>query len=62
MARITDFMRKQGRRIPKTTITLAEKETLQVMHMLEVLEDLDDVDRVYSNLDIPDEVMAAVSA
>lgn len=33
-----------------------EKDALQVMRLLEKLEDLDDVQRVYSNLDISDEL------
>ena len=44
--------------IPKSTIQLAEKETLQVMGVIEALEELDDVQQVYSNLDISDEAMA----
>ena len=43
--------------IPKTTIQLAEKETLQLMGIIDTLEELDDVQQVYSNLDINDEVM-----
>jgi transcriptional/translational regulatory protein YebC/TACO1 len=42
---------------PTTVIQPAdEKEALQVMRLLEKLEDLDDVQRVYSNLDISDEL------
>jgi len=44
--------------IPKTTMQLAEKETLQVMGVIDALEELDDVQQIYSNLDIGDEVMA----
>lgn len=43
---------------PKTTIELGEKETLQVMGIIEALEELDDVQQVYSNLFISDEVMS----
>lgn len=46
--------------VPKTTMTLAEKETLQVMGMIEALEELDDVQQVYSNLDISEEILATV--
>jgi YebC/PmpR family DNA-binding regulatory protein len=44
--------------IPKTTLQLGEKETLQVMRVIDALEELDDTQQVYSNLDISDEVMA----
>ncbi len=48
--------------IPKTTMQLGEKETLQVMGVIEALEELDDVQQVYSNLNISDEVMAKYEA
>jgi YebC/PmpR family DNA-binding regulatory protein len=48
--------------IPKTPMQLGEKETFQVMGVIEDLEDLDDVQQVYSNLDISDEVMAKYEA
>jgi transcriptional/translational regulatory protein YebC/TACO1 len=41
-------------------MTLGEKETLQLMNMIEALEELDDVQQVYSNLDISEEILAAV--
>jgi YebC/PmpR family DNA-binding regulatory protein len=44
--------------IPKQTMQLSEKETLQVMGVIEALEELDDTQQVYSNLDINDEIMA----
>ena len=46
--------------VPKTMMTLGEKETLQIMNMIETLEELDDVQQVYSNLDISEEILAAV--
>jgi len=46
--------------VPKTLMTLDEKETLQIMNMIETLEELDDVQEVYSNLDISEEILAAV--
>jgi len=46
--------------VPKTLMTLGEKETLQIMSMIEALEELDDVQQVYSNLDISEEILAAV--
>ncbi len=47
---------------PKTTIQLPEKETLQVMGIIDALEELDDVQQVYSNLDISDAAMAQYEA
>jgi YebC/PmpR family DNA-binding regulatory protein len=46
--------------VPKTLMTLGEKETLQLMNMIEHLEELDDVQQVYSNLDISEEILATV--
>lgn len=43
---------------PRTLVQPEEKEALAVMRLLEKLEDLDDVQKVYSNLDITDEVAA----
>jgi YebC/PmpR family DNA-binding regulatory protein len=43
---------------PKTMVQPDEKEALAVMRLLEKLEDLDDVQKVYSNLDITEEVAA----
>jgi len=48
--------------IPKMTMQLAEKETLQVMGIIDALEELDDVQQVYSNLDINDEMMSKYEA
>jgi len=44
--------------IPKTLVTLDEKQTLQNMTLIENLEELEDVAAVYSNLDISDEMIA----
>ena len=40
--------------IPKNTVSLAEKEALQTVKLLEKLEELDDVQRVFSNLEYSD--------
>jgi transcriptional/translational regulatory protein YebC/TACO1 len=44
--------------LPKSTISLDDKEAGQVLKLLDTLEELDDVQRVYSNADFPDEVLA----
>jgi len=41
-----------------TSTELNEQQASSMMKMLEVLEDLDDVQNVYSNADIPDEILA----
>jgi YebC/PmpR family DNA-binding regulatory protein len=46
--------------VPKTIMALSEKETLQLLNMIEALEELDDVQQVYSNLDVPENILAAV--
>lgn len=43
--------------VPKTLTRLGEKETIQIMHLVEALEELEDVQEVYSNLDISAEVV-----
>ncbi|MEE8392523.1 MAG: YebC/PmpR family DNA-binding transcriptional regulator, partial [Anaerolineae bacterium] len=48
--------------IPKTTLQLGEKKTLQVMGVIDALEELDDIQQVYSNLEISDQVMAKYEA
>jgi YebC/PmpR family DNA-binding regulatory protein len=48
--------------IHKSLAQLGDKETFQVMNLVERLEDLDDVQQVYSNLDISDEIMAQYEA
>ena len=41
-----------------THVTLEADDAAKMIKMLEMLEDLDDVQNVYSNADIPDEVLA----
>jgi transcriptional/translational regulatory protein YebC/TACO1 len=47
--------------VPKTTVTLDEKKAQQCLRIIELLEDQDDTQEVYSNYDIPDEIMAKIS-
>ncbi len=44
--------------LPKTSISLRPADTLQVMNLVEALEEIDDVAKVYSNLEISEEVLA----
>ncbi len=46
--------------VPSTTVPVTEEgEARRVLRLLEALDDHDDVQNVWSNFDIPDEVMAA---
>jgi len=45
--------------LPKSTIRLEPRQAEQVLRLLDKLDDLDDVQRVSSNGDFPDEVLAA---
>ncbi len=47
--------------VPTNLIELDTKAAHQAMRLLEALEDLEDVQRVYSNVDFTDEVMASYS-
>lgn len=48
--------------VPKTTVELDTKEGGQAVRLLEKLEELDDVQRVYSNAEFPDEVLAELQS
>jgi transcriptional/translational regulatory protein YebC/TACO1 len=48
--------------VPETMVTLDEKGATQALKLLDRLEELDDVQNVYSNVDIPESVMAAIQA
>ena len=49
--------------VPKTTMSLEEKDMEQILRLMERLEDLDDVQTVYTNLDLTgaEELMASMS-
>jgi YebC/PmpR family DNA-binding regulatory protein len=47
--------------LPQTTVTLDVASARSVLHLMDALEELEDVQSVYSNFDIPDEVLAEVS-
>ena len=49
-------------KIPKTTIQLDERATMQVLKLLDKLEELDDTRSVCSNIDFPDEVLEKYKA
>jgi YebC/PmpR family DNA-binding regulatory protein len=47
---------------PATTVTLDEERAATVMKLLDALEEYDDVQNVYANFEIPEAVMAKLSA
>ena len=47
---------------PQSSIAIGEQQALTLFRLLEVLEDSDDVQRVYSNFEVDDAVMARLSA
>ena len=47
--------------LPKSTLALDVKETIQVLRLIDRLEELDDVQRTFSNLEISDEAAVAYS-
>ncbi len=48
--------------VPKTTVEIRTKsEAEKILRFLETLEDNDDVQNVYSNFDIPDEIMEEIA-
>jgi YebC/PmpR family DNA-binding regulatory protein len=57
-----DVSSSEIERVPTTTVSLDEKDAVQTLRLLEKLEDLDDVQKVYSNADFPDSVLAEFSA
>ena len=48
--------------LPSNTVPVDEKHGKALLRLMELLEDHDDVQKVYSNFDISDEVMAAIEA
>ena len=44
--------------LPDTTTPLVGKEAEQMMRLMDMLEDCDDVQKVYTNADIPDDMVA----
>ncbi|MFA5309080.1 MAG: YebC/PmpR family DNA-binding transcriptional regulator [Dehalococcoidales bacterium] len=48
--------------VPKTLVKLDEKAATQALKLLDKLEEIDDVQNVYSNADIPDNVLAAIQS
>ena len=43
--------------VPKTTLQLDSKSSIQTMRLLDSLDEIDDVQKVYSNADYTDEAL-----
>ena len=43
--------------LPQTTVDIVGKEAEQMMKLMEFLDDCDDVQKVYTNADIPEELV-----
>ena len=48
--------------LPKSTVKLEGKHAEQMLRLMEELEEHDDIQHVYANFDIPEEIMAALTA
>lgn len=48
--------------VAQNTVTLNEKDAEKVVRLTDMFEEQDDVQQVFSNADIPDEIMAKISA
>lgn len=49
-------------RIPQNTVPVNERNCRQLLSLMDALEDHDDIQKVYSNFDISDAVMAAIES
>ena len=67
---VSEALREKGLPVVEASITMLPKNVVEVgdekiarqlLRLLEVLEDNDDVQQVHANLDIPDELMEAIS-
>jgi len=47
-------------RLPKNTVPLNKKEAEQLIKIMDKLEDCDDVQKIYTNGDIPDDIMSDI--
>lgn len=56
-----EFSHAELTRLPQTTVPLGERDAEKLLKLIEALEEHEDVQNVYSNFDIPDEVMERVA-
>jgi transcriptional/translational regulatory protein YebC/TACO1 len=48
--------------VPSVTVALDEDGARKIFKLIDAIEDSDDVQNVYSNFDVPDDVMALIDA
>jgi transcriptional/translational regulatory protein YebC/TACO1 len=48
--------------LPQNTVQIEGKQAEQVIRLMDALDDHDDVRKAYANFDIPDTVLAALTA
>jgi transcriptional/translational regulatory protein YebC/TACO1 len=51
-----------GAMVPQSTVRVEGKDAAAVLRLIEAFEEQDDVQSVFTNYDIPDEVLDAISA
>lgn len=56
------IMSAEVTRIPQNTIPLDEKMSRTILKLMELIEEHDDVQKVYSNFDIPEELLEKIAA
>jgi YebC/PmpR family DNA-binding regulatory protein len=61
-AKRVPVLRAEVMLVPQSTVRVEGKEAPAVLRLIEALEELDDVQNVYSNFDIPDDIIEAMSA
>ncbi len=54
-----DYISAEVTMLPQNTTSLAGKEAEQMVRMMDMLDDCDDVQKVYTNADIPEELVNA---
>lgn len=54
----TEIHEARVKMLPKTTVTLDFEGAQKVLRLIDSLEEHDDIQRVYTNMDIPDDVMS----
>lgn len=57
-----EYTSAESTMFPKTTVKLQKKEASSLLRLVESLEEHEDVQEVYSNFDIPDDVMEEIAS
>jgi YebC/PmpR family DNA-binding regulatory protein len=57
-----DYESAESSFVPSVTVALDEDGARKIFRLIDAIEDSDDVQNVYSNFDVPDDVMAMIDA